>query len=65
MSPIYAPPIPTTTPVTAEVTREFQALKQSLHAITSWSLSPNERMEIKFTEMGNEEQAKAFLGLHK
>jgi hypothetical protein len=47
------------------VTREFQALKQSLHAITSWSLSPNERMEIKFTEMGNEEQAKAFLGLHK
>lgn len=65
MSPVYAPPIPEARPVPAEVAREFQALKKSLHMVTSWNLSPNERIEIKFTEEGKEEQAKTFLEIHK
>jgi len=64
MAVSQAPHIPSATPVGAEARAHFQSLKGELGHIVSWELSPNnwDRIRIKYTEKGNEAQAKALIG---
>ena len=63
MALAQAPSIPAAASVSAEAKAHFQELKRELGRIASWELTPNTwgRIQIKYTEKGNEAQAKAMV----
>jgi len=63
MAIAQAPSIPAAASVSAEARAHFQALKGELGHIVSWELTPNtwDKIQIKYTEKGNEAQAKAMV----
>ena len=63
MAQLQAPSVPTAKPVSGKSSDTFNALKQSLSAIASWEMSPNtwDKIQIAYTTMGSDKEAKAFV----
>ena len=66
-APSITPNAPVTQSATNQEVKEFNSLKTSLSAITSWGLSPDswDKINIHYSEVGNLEQAKAALEMLK